>query len=112
MTDAKRATPVERDPLHLNHDQRSSDSSAAIGNQPYPGGHRRKGSRLERESVERNKALGVHCESYPLSGASRFRESGHDIGRNQAPLVSEMKGCTLGPVGRALDLIADAESSA
>jgi hypothetical protein len=39
MTDAKRAAPVERDPLHLNHDHWSSDSSPVIGNQHhrYPG---------------------------------------------------------------------------
>lgn len=39
--------------------------------------HRRKGDRCERELVERHKALGVHAERYPLSGASRFRGSGH-----------------------------------
>jgi hypothetical protein len=36
----------------------------------------------------------VHAERYPLSGASRFRGSGHDIdiypfGRDAAPLVAE-----------------------
>jgi Holliday junction resolvase len=41
--------------------------------------HRRKGDRCERELVERHKTLGVHAERYPLSGASRFRGSGHDI---------------------------------
>jgi Holliday junction resolvase len=58
--------------------------------------HRRKGDRIEREVVDRHKALGVHAERYPLSGASRFRGSGHDIdlyvfGREAAPLVAEVK---------------------
>jgi hypothetical protein len=55
--------------------------------------HRQKGDRCERELVERHQALGVHAERYPLSGASRFRGSGHDIdlyalGREAAPLVA------------------------
>jgi Holliday junction resolvase len=59
--------------------------------------HRRKGDRIEREIVDRHKALGTHAERYPLSGASRFRGSGHDIdvylfGRDEAPLVCEVKG--------------------
>jgi hypothetical protein len=41
--------------------------------------HRRKGSRVERELVQLHKALRIHCERYPLSGASRFRGSGHDL---------------------------------
>jgi hypothetical protein len=41
--------------------------------------HRQKGDRIERELVERHEALGVHAERYPLSGASRFRCSGHDV---------------------------------
>ena len=58
--------------------------------------HRRKGDQIEREIVERHRALGVHAERYPLSGASRFRGSGHDIdvylfGREQAPMVCEVK---------------------
>jgi hypothetical protein len=58
--------------------------------------HRQKGDRIERELVERHKAIGVHAERYPLSGASRFRGSGHDLdiyalGREQAPLVAESK---------------------
>jgi hypothetical protein len=57
---------------------------------------RRKGGRAEREIVALHKALGVHAERYPLSGASRFRGSGHDIdiyafGRDEAPLVAEAK---------------------
>jgi hypothetical protein len=40
-----------------------------------PGGpcHRRKGDRCERELIQRHRAIGVHAERYPLSGASRFR---------------------------------------
>ena len=58
--------------------------------------HRRKGGRIEREIVDRHKALGIHAERYPLSGASRFRGSGHDIdfylfGRDEAPAVAEVK---------------------
>jgi hypothetical protein len=58
--------------------------------------HRRKGDRIEREIVEVHRAAGVHAERYPLSGASRFRGSGHDIdiyafGREAAPLVAECK---------------------
>jgi Holliday junction resolvase len=58
--------------------------------------HRRKGDRIERELVERHQALGIHAERYPLSGASRFRGSGHDLdiyvaGRDEAPLVAEVK---------------------
>ena len=41
--------------------------------------HRRKGARIEREIVERHKALGFDAERYPLSGASGFRGSGHDV---------------------------------
>jgi Holliday junction resolvase len=58
--------------------------------------HRRKGDRIEREVVARHRALGIHSERYPLSGASRFRGSGHDIDiylcMDKAPLVCEVKG--------------------
>jgi Holliday junction resolvase len=58
--------------------------------------HRQKGNRIERELVERHKAIGIHSERYPLSGSSRFRGSGHDLdiyalGREEAPLVVEVK---------------------
>ena len=58
--------------------------------------HRQKGNRAEREIVDLHRALGVHSERYPLSGASRFRGSGHDVdiypfGREAAPLVTEVK---------------------
>jgi Holliday junction resolvase len=58
--------------------------------------HRRKGNRVELEIVHLHRDLGIHAERYPLSGASRFRGSGHDIdvycfGREQAPLFAEVK---------------------
>ena len=58
--------------------------------------HRRKGNRVERELVQLHKALGVHAERYPHSGANRFRGSGHDLdiyafGKDEAPLVAEVK---------------------
>lgn len=51
---------------------------------------------MERELVALHKQIGIFCERYPLSGASRFRGSGHDIdiyvhGRDAAPLVAEVK---------------------
>jgi Holliday junction resolvase len=57
---------------------------------------RQKGDRAEREIVAKHVELGIHSERYPLSGASRFRGSGHDIdiyalGRDAAPLVAECK---------------------
>jgi Holliday junction resolvase len=59
--------------------------------------HRRKGDRLEREVVARHRALGVHSERYPLSGASRFRGKDHDVdvypfGTGEAPMIAEVKG--------------------
>ena len=58
--------------------------------------HRRVGNACEREVVDRHHALGIKAERYPLSGASRFRGSGHDVdvyvfGEEQAPLVAEVK---------------------
>ena len=57
---------------------------------------RDKGSRCEREIVDRHKAIDIHAERYPLSGASRFRGAAHDVdlypfGRDAAPLVAEVK---------------------
>jgi hypothetical protein len=57
---------------------------------------RRKGDRVEREIVALHRALGTHSEPYPLSGASRFRNSGHDIdiyvyGREAGPAVAEVR---------------------
>lgn len=58
--------------------------------------HKRKGNRIERELVVMHQALGIHAERYPLSGASHFRGSSHDLdvyihGRDEAPLVAEVK---------------------
>jgi hypothetical protein len=58
---------------------------------------RAKGDRIEREIVERHRALGIRAERYPLSGASRFRGSGHDVdiyifGDEAAPAAAEVKG--------------------
>jgi hypothetical protein len=57
---------------------------------------RNKGAREERDIVARHVAVGIHSERYPLSGATQFRGSGHDVdiyllGRNVAPLVAEVK---------------------
>jgi Holliday junction resolvase len=59
--------------------------------------HRQKGDRIEREIVERHGVMGIHAERYPLSGASRFRGSGHDVdiylfGAGEAPIKAEVKG--------------------
>jgi hypothetical protein len=58
--------------------------------------HRRKGDRIEREFVALHQALCIKAERYPLSGASRFRGSGHDVdvyvfGHDEAPCVCEVK---------------------
>jgi Holliday junction resolvase len=58
--------------------------------------HRRKGDRIERDIVAQHIGIGIKAERYPLSGASRFRGSGHDIdiypfGTDEAPLVCEVK---------------------
>ena len=58
--------------------------------------HRRVGNACEREVVDRHRDLGVKAERYPLSGASRFRGSGHDVdiyafGTDEAPLGAEVK---------------------
>ena len=57
---------------------------------------RRKGDRIEREIVAQHMGIGIKAERYPLSGASRFRGSGHDLdiyalGTEEAPLVCEVK---------------------
>src|SRR4051794_7103893 len=58
--------------------------------------HRLKGDRIEREIVELHGAMGIRAERYPLSGASRFRGSGHDVdiylfGADEAPITAEVK---------------------
>ena len=62
---------------------------------------RRKGDGIERELVNLHRELGIRAARYPLSGASRFRGSGHDIdlyvrGRETAPLVAEVKAAATG----------------
>ena len=56
---------------------------------------RDKGNRAEREIVNRHKAMGVHAQRVPLSGAVGGAYSGDvDIyvdGGEEAPLVSEVK---------------------
>lgn len=57
---------------------------------------RRKGNRVECEIVNLHKAMGVHAERYPLSGASHFRGQGYDLdvyafGKDEAPAVAEVK---------------------
>jgi Holliday junction resolvase len=58
--------------------------------------HRRKGDCIERELVQMHRAIGLHCERVPLSGASRYQGNGADIdiyafGTDKAPLVAEVK---------------------
>jgi hypothetical protein len=78
-------------------DRENSLAPASAQATPHSGGakHRRKGDRLERELVDRHKAVGVHAERYPLSGASRFRGAGHDVDiyvfKDEPPLVAEVK---------------------
>jgi hypothetical protein len=49
------------------------------------------------KSSSGTRALSIHSERYPLSGASRFRGKGHDVdiypfGKDEAPLAGEVKG--------------------
>jgi Holliday junction resolvase len=75
----------------------SAEAQATAPRASRPGGarHRQKGNRTEREVVDRHKAVGVHAERYPLSGASRFRGAGHGVdiyafGADEAPIVAEV----------------------
>ena len=56
---------------------------------------RDKGARVEREMVDRHKAIGVHAARVPLSGAAGGRFSGdvdvYAFGPDTAPLVGEVK---------------------
>lgn len=57
---------------------------------------RQKGVRIERELVEKHRAVGVKAERVPLSGATRYQGNGADLdvyafGADQAPLVCEVK---------------------
>ena len=78
------------------HGRPDADAVARRGRSMSGRAPRAKGNRIERELVDFHKALGVHAERYPLSGASRFRGSGHDVdvylfGRDAAPLTAEVK---------------------
>jgi Holliday junction resolvase len=58
---------------------------------------RTKGARIEREIIERLREIGVAAERVPLSGASHYKGDAHDVdvyawGRDEAPLVAEVKG--------------------
>ena len=73
--------------------------------------HHRKGDRIECKIVALHRALGVHSERYPLSGATRFRGSGHDIdvylfGADDAPAVCEVKARKNGAGFATLELVA------
>ena len=57
---------------------------------------RAKGDRIEREIVARHKAIPIHAERVPLSGAARYQGNSGDIdvyafGPEEAPLVGEVK---------------------
>ena len=56
---------------------------------------RDKGGRVEREIVTRHKAIGIHAERVPLSGAAggrfKYDVDVYAFGRDEAPLVSEVK---------------------
>jgi Holliday junction resolvase len=57
---------------------------------------RRKGLRVENELVALHRALGIHSERVPLSGAQRYQNNGADVdlylyGPDEAPLVAEIK---------------------
>ena len=56
---------------------------------------KRKGSRIEREIVQRHLKLGIHAERVPLSGAAGGSFSGdvdiYAFGKNDAPLCGEIK---------------------
>ena len=62
--------------------------------------HRDKGNRAELEIVQLHEDIGIHAERYPLSGASHFRGSGHDLDiyaeADQPPLHAEVKARSTG----------------
>ena len=58
--------------------------------------HRQKGNCAEREIVDLHRGINIIAERYPLSGASRFRGNGHDLGLyplgcEATPFVAEVK---------------------
>lgn len=71
---------------------------------------REKGARVEREMVKLHKAIGIHAERVPLSGAMKYQENAEDLdlypeGRDGPPLCCQVKGMK-GP--RGLKTIMDA----
>ena len=56
---------------------------------------RDKGARIEREIVNRHKAIGVHAERVPMSGASAYTHDAdvdvYPFGREAGALVGEVK---------------------
>jgi hypothetical protein len=68
---------------------------------------RYKGGLIEREIADGHGALDVHAERFPLSGASRFRGSDdvdvYPFGRDNAPIVAEMKSRRSGAGFAALE---------
>ena len=57
---------------------------------------RNKGAEGEREVVALHKAMKVHAERVPLSGAMAYRDNGEDVdvyalGRDEAPMVCQVK---------------------
>jgi Holliday junction resolvase len=69
---------------------------------------RDKGARIEREIVDLHRALGIHAERVPLSGAVRYQGNGADVdiypfGRDAAPLVGEVKARANGEGFATLD---------
>ena len=57
---------------------------------------RRKGALIEREIVNLHRALGIHAERVPLSGAAHYKGKNHDIdilpdGHDGPPLCCEVK---------------------
>jgi hypothetical protein len=62
---------------------------------PVSRSQRDKGARVEREIVNAHRAIGLHAERVPLSGASRYQGNGADIDVHvpwrSGPLVGECK---------------------
>ena len=56
---------------------------------------REKGARVEREIVTRHKAIGVHAERVPMSGASAYTHDAdidvYPFGRDAGALIGEVK---------------------
>lgn len=69
---------------------------------------RDKGIRRERQIVELHRALGIHAERVPLSGAQNYQDNGADVdvyawGRDGPPLVAECKARSSGEGWKTLE---------